>query len=171
MSNKPAFKPTAGAIALAWLLCLFLPASSPAALPHQEKERSSQENPEGILMEIYREVQELGFREDEDFIKREFHFDLDGILSNREEHIVILSHKIGNGDRMILQVTTFGKAANQFYVRYPVNVNEIQCYIEGDALQIRKCGYEEHEARALLPEILKGIRSEKKLLRMIEHRK
>jgi len=137
----------------------------------QERDRNTSDEPEGILLEIYREVQGLGYRAEEDFIKREFNFDLDGITSNREEHIVILGHRDGNGERMILQVTTFGEAANQYYVRYPVNVCEIMCYIEGNALQIRKCGYDAHQTRMLLPEILKGIRSEIELLRLIEHKK
>jgi len=137
----------------------------------QERDRNTSDEPEGILLEIYREVQGLGYRAEEDFIKREFNFDLDGITSNREEHIVILGHRDGNGERMILQVTTFGEAANQYYVRYPVNVCEIMCYIEGNALHIRKCGYDAHQTQVLLPEILKGIRSEIELLRLIEHKK
>lgn len=158
-------------IALISLLLVFTHSLGFTGVVSQKKAKNPGDNPEGILLEIYREVRGLGYRDDEDFIKREFHFDLDGIQSNREEHVVVLSHKDGNGERMILQVTTFGEAANQYFVRYPVNVCEILCYIEGDSLQIKECGYGERETRKLLPEILKGIRSEIELLRLLDHKK
>jgi hypothetical protein len=161
----------AGAIALVSLFLLVVPAINFADFMTQDKDNGICDESVGILLEIHREVKKLGYRAEEDFIKREFHFDLDGVKANREEHVVILSHKDGNGERMILQVTTFGKAANQYFVRYPVDVSEILCYIEGDSLQIRECGYGEKEARALLPEILKGIRSEIELLRRLEYKK
>lgn len=171
MFPKSGWRRFSAVVALAFFLFLLTPSSGLAVFLSQERDRSTQDEPEGILLQIYREVQELGYRDEEDFLKREFHFDLDGITSNREEHIVVLGHRYGNGERMILQVTTFGEAANQYYVRYPVNVSEIMCYIEGNALQIRKCGYDVHQTQRLLPEILKGIRSEIKLLRLVEHKK
>jgi hypothetical protein len=158
-------------IALASLLCLLNPSVGLSIFDLQDKNSGRTEKPEGILMEIYHEVRELGYRDEEDFIKREFHFNLDGIWANREEHIMILSHKEGDGERMILQVTYFGEAANKHFVRYSESIREIMCHIEGDALQIRECGYDEFEIRALLPEILEGIRSEKELLRSIRHKK
>ena len=158
-------------ITLASFLYLLHPSPGFPVLNSQDKDLRPSQKPEGILLEIYHEVRELGYRDQEDFIKREFHLNLDGIWSNREEHVLILSHKEGNGERMVLQVTYFGEAANKHFVRYPVSMREIMCHIEGDALQIRECGYDEFETRTLLPEILKGIRSEKELLRTLRHKK
>lgn len=158
-------------ITLASFLYLLYPSPGFPVLPSQDKDPRSPARSEMILMEIYQEVQEFGFRENEDFIKREFNFNLDGIWANREEHVLILSHKEGNGERMILQVTYFGEAVNKYFVRYSESIREIMCHIEGDTLQIRSCGYNEVETRKLLPEILKGIRSEKELLRTIPNKK
>ncbi len=158
-------------ITLVLFFYMLYPSLGFPVLHFQDKDPRPPTRSEKILLEIYHEVQELGFREDEDFIKREFNFNLDGIWANREEHVLILSHKEGNGERMILQVTYFGEAANKYFVRYSESIREIMCHIEGDTLQIRSCGYNDVEARKLLPEILKGIRSEKELLRMIPNKK
>jgi hypothetical protein len=123
------------------------------------------------LRAIYNEVKELGFREHEDFLKREFHFNLDGKWANREEHIVVLSHPERNGEKMILQVTYFGEGSGSSHARYPATIREITCLIEGDAIEIMECGFGEEETRDLLPEILKGIQNEKKLLELIKHKR
>lgn len=117
------------------------------------------------LLAIYKEVRELGYRDTEDFIKREFHLDLDGTMANREEHVVVLSHASGNGDKMILQVTTFSEKASVGYARLPVSTLEISCMIEGDALEIQNSMFGEDESRRLFPDILQGIREEKELLK------
>jgi len=75
-----------------------------------------------VLFNIYREVKEMGCRAGEDFIKREFHLDLDGKRENREEHIVVLIHNEGNGDKFILQVTFFKTRANYYFTRNAENI-------------------------------------------------
>jgi hypothetical protein len=46
--------------------------------------------PTDILKEMYKEVVELGPYKGEDFIKREFHMELDSDENNSEEHVVFL---------------------------------------------------------------------------------
>ncbi|MGB2905782.1 MAG: hypothetical protein WBB73_01700 [Candidatus Aminicenantaceae bacterium] len=123
--------------------------------------------PEQALLAIYKEVLELGYREHEDFIKREFHFNLDGSMANREEHIVVLSHASGSGEKMILQVTYFGEDAHAGAVRYPKLTLEISCLIQGDAIEIQESMFEKDESMELFPEILKGIQDEKKYLKLL----
>lgn len=131
----------------------------------------SPKEPDQLLLAIYKEVRELGFREHEDFIKREFHINLDGSMANREEHIVVLSHPDGNGEKMILQVTYFGESAHGGIAHYSTEIREICCMIEGNAIEIQKSGFEIEEARQVLPEILKGIQDEKKILKLLEHKR
>ena len=76
-----------------------------------------------------------------------------------------------NGEKMILQVTYFGEDAGSSHARYPASVREITCLIEGDALEIMECGFADEETRHLLPEILKGIQKEKKLLELIKDKR
>jgi len=134
------------------------------------RQSKAPKEPGQFLLAIFKEVRELGFREHEDFIKREFHFDLDGNMANWEEHIVVLSHADGNGEKMILQVTYFGEAAHGGIARYSKETREISCLIEGNALAIQHCGFDVDEARHVLPEILKGIQEEKKLLKLLDHK-
>jgi hypothetical protein len=124
--------------------------------------------PEKVLMAIYKEVLELGYRDQEDFLKREFHFNLDGSMANREEHILVLSHTYGNGEKMILQVTYFGENARGGAVRTPTLTREISCLIEGNAIEIQESMFELDESLKLFPEILKGIQDEKKFLKRIK---
>ncbi|MFA9453083.1 MAG: hypothetical protein ACERK6_04135 [Candidatus Aminicenantaceae bacterium] len=124
--------------------------------------------PEQALLAIYKEVLELGYRDQEDFLKREFHFNLDGSMANREEHIVVLSHASGSGEKMILQVTYFGEDAHAGAVRYPKLTREISCLIQGNTIEIQESMFERDESLELFPEILKGIQDEKKYLKLLK---
>jgi len=126
--------------------------------------------PEQVLLAIYKEVLELGYRDQEDFLKREFHFNLDGSMANREEHIVVLSHASGNGEKMILQVTYFGEDAHAGSVRYPKLTLEISCLIHGNTVEIQESMFERDESMELFPEILKGIQDEKKFLKLLKRK-
>ncbi len=126
--------------------------------------------PEQALLAIYKEVLELGYRDQEDFLKREFHFNLDGSMANREEHIVVLSHASGNGEKMILQVTYFGEDAHAGSARYPKLTREISCLIQGNTIEIQESMFERDESLELFPEILKGIQDEKKYLKLLKRK-
>ena len=119
-----------------------------------------------VLFNIYREVKEMGCRPGEDFIKREFHLDLDGKRENREEHIVVLIHNEGNGDKFILQVTFFKTKSNYYDKRNAEDIRNITCIVNGDVIEVIKNELKEDELNKLLPKILKGIREEKKLLKL-----
>ena len=142
-----------------------------SSISSQAPQSKSLKEPDQLLMAIYHEVQELGYREQEDFIKREFHFNLDGSMANQEEHVVVLSHPDGNGEKMILQVTYFGESAREGIAHYSTETREICCLIEGNTIEIQQSGFEIEEARLVLPEILKGIQAEKKVLKLLEHKR
>jgi len=119
------------------------------------------------LLDIYREVREMGFRAHEDFIKREFHFDLDGRRSNREEHVVVLSHREGAGDRMIVQVTLFEDFHGIARPRLACETLEIKSLVAGGDVEITRCDFDDSKLRDWLPAILDGIREEIELLRLV----
>lgn len=130
-------------------------------------ERAEKNNAvKNILLVIHKEVLELGKRENEDFIKREFHIDLDGNSLNQEEHVVVLSQTMCDRDLMTVQVTYFQSKDN--IIRYPKDVKIISCYIKDKELEIKESGYTEKECKHLLSKILEGIRVEKKLLKLID---
>lgn len=135
------------------------------------KKEKHEKDPCEILKEIYKEVKELGKYPTEDFIKRTFHINLDGDESNKEEHVVVLSHKVGDKERMIVQVTYFEYRSRSSIVKHPKEIRTVLCYIKGDNLEIAESDYDEKEIRSLLPEILQGIRNKKKLLKLIQDKR
>ena len=96
----------------------------------------------------------------------QFHLDLDGKRENREEHIVVLIHNEGNGDKFILQVTFFKTKSNYYDKRNAEDIRNITCIVNGDVIEVIKNELKEDELNKLLPKILKGIREEKKLLKL-----
>lgn len=123
-------------------------------------------DPTVILKEIYKEVVELGGYDNEDFIKREFLMNIDNNDWNEEEHVVVLIHKVGDREKMVVQVTYFGPIKN--FSKYAKEIKMILCYLKGNKLEIEKCDYSEKEIKSLLPDILQGIRLKKKLLKLLD---
>lgn len=121
-----------------------------------------------FLKEIYEEVRELGYRENEAFIKREFHFDLDKHATNSEEHVLVLSYNVGDKERLVVQVTYF-ETKNNNLIKYAKDIKFISCYISQDKIQMDKCDYDKKEIKLVLKQILEGIQEEKKLFKLIKH--
>lgn len=133
-----------------------------AKIPKEEKSY------ERLLLKIYQEVAELGYRANEDFIKREFDFDLDGRRDNREEHVLVMSYKDGDCEKMILQLTFFNRISGSF-VRHAKEVKTITCMVDGESVEIKKSEFSKAEVKLLL-KILKGIQREKKLLELVQQK-
>jgi hypothetical protein len=125
-------------------------------------------DPKEYLRQIHCEVKELGSYENEAFIKREFHTELDGNQENKEEHVVILIYRVGDKERMLVQVTYFVAKRKNSPVKYPKEIRVILCSLKGDNLEIKNCDYTEKEIESLLPDILQGIRNKKKILKLLE---
>ncbi|HDY86804.1 MAG TPA: hypothetical protein ENH82_01670 [bacterium] len=126
-------------------------------------------DPNEILKEMYKEVVELGPYNNEDFIKREFHIDLDSDENNSEEHVVFLIQRVGDKEKMIIQVTYF-EAKRTRIIKYAKDIKTISCYIKGDKIEIKKCDYSENDIKFLFPDILQGIRNKKKFLKLLERK-
>jgi len=125
--------------------------------------------PTDILKEMYKEVVELGPYKGEDFIKREFHMELDSDENNSEEHVVFLIQDQGEKEKMIIQVTYF-QAKRTRIIKYAKDVKTILCHVKGDEIEIKKCDYSENDIKSLFPDILQGIRNKKKFLKLIDRK-
>ncbi len=125
--------------------------------------------PKEILKEMYKEVVELGPYKGEDFIKREFHIELDSNENNSEEHVVFLIQNQGEKEKMIIQVTYF-QAKRTRIIKYAKDIKTILCYIKGDEIEIKKCDFSENDIKSLFPDILQGIRNKKKFLKLIDRK-
>ena len=136
-----------------------------------EKISGIEKNPVEVLKEIYKEIEELGDVNDKEFLKREFFLDLDHCPANREEHLVVLIHKVDNREKMIVQVTYFKPTRKNRLTNIAKDTKCISCFIEEDKIIIEKSDYKDNEIKYFLKEILQGIREEKKLLKLIEQKK
>ena len=125
--------------------------------------------PTDILREMYKEVVELGPYKDEDFIKREFHMELDSDENNSEEHVVFLIQDQGEKEKMIIQITYY-EAKRTRIIKYAKDIKTILCYVKGDEIEIKKCDYSENDIKSLFPDILQGIRNKKKFLKLIDRK-
>jgi hypothetical protein len=127
-------------------------------------------DPQEYLRQIYGEVKELGSYENEAFVKREFHINLDENQENKEEHVVVLIYRVGDRERMIIQVTYFTSTRKRSPIKYPKEIRVILCSLKEDNLEIKHCDYTEKEIESLLPDILQGIRKKKEILKLLEHK-
>jgi hypothetical protein len=118
-------------------------------------------------MEIYDEVKDMGQRDGEDFLKREFHFDLDGRRENREEHILVFSYFSKNQQIFSIQITYYEDEGSKNYQGLAVDIKDIDCLITDNSVEIKECSYSQEDMKALLPQILEGIKKEKELLKLI----
>lgn len=143
--------------------------SMPSELLSVKKEANKE--PEDILKDIYKEVKELGKRENESFIKREFHFDLDENPTNTEEHIVVLIYGMDNKERLVIQVTYFESEGLRGSIKYAKDIKLISCFLESEELKIDKSDYDKKEIKKILPDILKGIIEEKRLYKLIQRKR
>lgn len=151
------------------IIFFFLGASAAvsAEIPDESK-KSGREWPEKVLLSIYKEVLDLGFRENENFIKGEFHFDVDGREDNREEHIVFIINPYYDSHKFILQVTYFEAGVRIGSGRAASEYKEMTGFIKKSHVKISKSGFTPEEAGSLFPAILAGIQEEKKLYELIK---
>ncbi|MFC2169130.1 hypothetical protein ACFLRM_00995 [Acidobacteriota bacterium] len=124
-------------------------------------------HPNEFLKEIYQEVVDLGDAYNENFIKREFHINLDGNSRNKEEHVVVLIQNADNKEKMHVQVTYFEHRKGSNIIKYARDIKEIFCSLSGETMEMNGCDYEEKEIRPLLRKILQGIRDKKKFLKLL----
>ncbi|NQT79069.1 MAG: hypothetical protein HQ555_01580 [Candidatus Aminicenantes bacterium] len=130
------------------------------------KKPKDKKNPNEILKEIHKEVKDLGCKGKKGYINKEFHVDLDGDKTNREEHIVVLIYDALDKEKMIVQVTYF-EIKNRT-IKNAKETKDVVCFIKGDKVEIEKSDYNKKEIKPLLADILKEIRYTKKLLELID---
>jgi hypothetical protein len=160
-----------GIIAGAAIMHIFTSFASSVPAKSISIKTKQKNDPCKILKEIYKEVSELGSRKNENFIKREFHFDLDKNETNSEEHIVVLIYEVGDREKMVVQVTDFKSRGNKNIIKYANDIRMVFCSLKKDIIEIEKCDYDDKEIKSILPKVLEGIKEEKKLFKLIKRKK
>ncbi len=122
---------------------------------------------EDLIIQIYDEVREMGLREGEDFINRDFHFDLDGRKQNREEHILVFGYSFLEQQIFSIQITYYEDEGSKSYQGRAEKIKDIDCVITDGEAEIKQSRYSKKEIQEILPKILDGIKKEKELLKLI----
>jgi len=156
-----------GVIGCCLLLCLseFVFAMRTSMIFVKKKDASK------ILKEIYQEMKEFEKYPGCDFIKREFWMDLDGNEGNKEEHVVVMRHDDGHDLKMTVQVTYYMPDKGLHWVRFAHATKSVLCCIRENGFDIYRSDYSSEEMTKLFPEILKGIRNKKEILKLIKKEK
>ena len=121
-------------------------------------------DPSSVLLQIHKEVSELGKKPGEDLIKWDFHIGPADDDTNQDEHLVILIHESDNKTKMTIQVTKLVPARHNPNIRYGRNVKTIVCSIEDGCAGIERSDYRDRELAGRLPLIMEAVRNKKKLL-------
>jgi hypothetical protein len=119
-----------------------------------------------VLLEIYREVKELGPYPGEDFIRREFFVGKDDDDTNKNTHIVVIIQNLEGRERMRLQVTYMEPSRSDPQVKYARSVKNLACVVDGENVSIRSSDYGERELDRLTPDILRAVLDKKKILKL-----
>ena len=135
------------------------------------KAQDAEKSPEEFLKEIYDEVIELGNYEDEDFLRRDFFMDLEDEDMSKAEHVVVLIHKEGEKERMLLQVTYLESRRKESLIKYATSTKKISSFIDGNKVEIEETDCDQEEIKFLLPKILENIRLKKEYLKLIKKKK
>ena len=128
----------------------------------------AKKTPSEILKNIYEEVKELGPYENENFLRREFHMDLDGNATNKEEYVMVFSQKIDNIQKMVLQVTYFEQDKSSRFAKNAKETKEIKCELIEKDFKIKSCDYKENKLKKVLSKILTGIQEKKRILKLVK---
>jgi len=147
---------------------VFISSTQNSGYADPARKKKIKKDPNLYLAEICTEVKELGSYENEAFVKREFHIELDGNRENKEEHVVVLIYRYGDRERMLLQITYFASKRKGSPVKYPREIRVILCSLKEDNLEINHCDYTEKEIESLLPDILQGIQKKKEILKLLD---
>jgi hypothetical protein len=139
--------------------------SFPSNLPSKSQQEMQVQK---LLKEIHDEVVEIGVQVEDNFIKREFWMDLDGNEGNKEEHVVVMRHDDGHDLKMTVQVTYYMPDKGVHWVRFAHATKSVLCCIRKNGFDIYRSDYSSEEMTKLFPEILKGIRNKKEILKLIK---
>lgn len=119
-----------------------------------------------MLKSLYQEAFEISSQVTMDYVKNEFHVDLDGRAANKEEHVVFLCYGCPEGMRFIIQVTYFQPVGHDVVVKYADETKLIRCTVKDKDLLVNESSYTDEEMSQLLKTLIKRVEEENALLRL-----
>ena len=120
-----------------------------------------------LILDIHREVKEMGPYPGEDFVRREFFIGEDDDDTNKDLHAVIIIQIVDGGDeRMRIQVTKMERSANDPKISYARGVKNMVCRVSpaGEAALLTS-DYTAKELEPVLRDLKRAILDKKRLLK------
>jgi len=122
--------------------------------------------PAALLLDIHREVMEMGPYPGEDFVRREFFIGEDDDDTNKDIHVVVIIQAAdGGGERMRIQVTTLERSANDRKIKYARGAKNLVCRVSAGEATVLASDYEARELASVLRDLKRAILDKKRLLR------
>jgi hypothetical protein len=120
-----------------------------------------------LILDIHREVKEMGPYPGEDFVRREFFIGEDDDDTNKDVHAVIIIQTVDGGDeRMRIQVTKMERSANDPKISYARGVKNMVCRVSAAGEAALLTGdYTAKELEPVLRDLKRAILDKKRLLK------
>lgn len=120
-----------------------------------------------LILDIYREVKEMGPYPGEDFVRREFFLGEDDDDTNKDIHAVIIIQAMDGGDeRLRIQVTALERSAGDPKIKYARGTKNIVCRISAAGEASLPAGdYAAKDLEPVLRDLKRAILDKKRLLR------
>ncbi len=119
-----------------------------------------------LILDIHREVKELGPYPGEDFVRREFFLGEDDDDTNKDIHAVIIIQAMDGADRMRIQVTIMERSGNDPKIKYARGTKSFVCRVSpaGEAALLTS-DYTTQELEPVLRALKRAVLDKKRLLR------
>ncbi len=121
-----------------------------------------------LILDILREVKELGPYPGEDFVRREFFLGEDDDDTNKDIHAVIIIQAMDGGDeRMRIQVTTLERSGSDPKIKYARGTKNFVYRVSpaGEAVLLTS-DYTAKELEPVLRDLKRAIQNKKRLLKV-----
>jgi hypothetical protein len=119
-----------------------------------------------MLSILYKEAFQASPQVTMDYVKNEFHVDLDGRSANKEEHVVFLCYGCPEGTRFVVQVTYFQLVGHDVLVKYADETRQILCTVTNELITVDQSDYTDGEMKRLLKTLIRRVEEENELLRL-----
>jgi len=122
--------------------------------------------PAALILDIHREVKEMGPYPGEDFVRREFFLGEDDDDTNKDFHVVIIIlASDGGAERMRIQVTALERSANDPKIKYARGIKNVVCRVSPGDPAVLTSDYTVPELEPMLRDLKRAILNKKRLLK------
>ncbi len=123
--------------------------------------------PAALILDIHREVKEMGPYPGEDFVRREFFLGEDDDDTNKDIHVVVIIQAAdGGAERMRVQVTAMERSANDPKIKYARGIKNLVCLVSAGEASVISSDYNAAGLAGVLRDLKRAVLDKKRLLKV-----